>query len=124
MLSILNSVNIKCRNTNYQPYLRSITQKNGKAIHSHVPNNLEKRFLVWTGKYKHVNEIPSHVSHEVMERSRNKMRIRIANIMIALTILGCCIMVYSGKQAAKSGDSVVKQNLEWHKKYNEESKKS
>lgn len=54
-----------------------------------------------------------------MERSRNKMRIRIANAMIGLTILGCGIMVYSGKEAAKRGESVSKQNLEWHKRYNE-----
>lgn len=59
-----------------------------------------------------------------MERSRNRIRIRVANIMIALTVFGCCIMAYCGKQAAKSGESVVKQNLDWHKKYNEESKKA
>ncbi|XP_036214839.1 UPF0389 protein CG9231 [Bactrocera oleae] len=100
------------------------SQQTGKAIHSHSPNNLEKRFLVWSGKYKAVEEVPSHVSYDVMERSRNRIRIRVANIMIALTVLGCCIMVYSGKQAAKSGDSVVKQNLDWHKKYNEVSKKA
>lgn len=58
-------------------------------------------------------------SAEVMERSRNKMRIRIANIMMGLTALGCCLMIYSGKEAAKRGDSVTKQNLEWHKRYNE-----
>lgn len=54
-----------------------------------------------------------------MERCRNKMRIRLANVMIGLTIIGCAIMVYSGKQAAKRGDSVTKQNLEWHKQFNE-----
>ncbi|XP_011194404.1 UPF0389 protein CG9231 [Zeugodacus cucurbitae] len=102
---------------------RLLSQQTGKAIHSHIPNNLEKRFLVWSGKYKSLDQVPSHVSHDVMERCRNRIRIRVANIMIALTVLGCCIMVYSGKQAAKSGDSVVKQNLDWHKKYNEESKK-
>lgn len=55
-----------------------------------------------------------------MERCRNKVRIRVANIMIGLTILGCFAMVYSGKQAVKRGDSVTKQNLDWHKKFNEE----
>ncbi|XP_053952873.1 UPF0389 protein CG9231 [Anastrepha obliqua] len=102
---------------------RSFGQETGKPIHGYAPNNLEKRFLVWSGKYKTVDEIPPYVSKEVMERCRNRMRIRMSNIMMALTVVGCCIMVYSGKQAAKSGDSVVKQNLDWHKKYNEESKK-
>jgi len=54
-----------------------------------------------------------------MERCRNKMRIRLANIMIALTAVGCAIMVYSGKQAAKKGESVTKMNLEWHKQFND-----
>ncbi|KNC30903.1 hypothetical protein FF38_09311, partial [Lucilia cuprina] len=56
---------------------------------------------------------------EVMERCRNTIRIRLANIMMALTVVGCGIMVYSGKEAAKRGETVTKQNLEWHKRYNE-----
>ncbi|XP_065358878.1 UPF0389 protein CG9231 isoform X1 [Calliphora vicina] len=88
-------------------------------VNSYSPNNLEKRFLVWTGRYKSLQEVPNLVSAEIMERSRNKMRIRIANIMMGLTVVGCAIMIYSGKQAAKRGESVTKQNLEWHKRYNE-----
>uniref|UniRef100_A0A1L8E9R4 Putative conserved plasma membrane protein n=3 Tax=Haematobia irritans TaxID=7368 RepID=A0A1L8E9R4_HAEIR len=90
-----------------------------QGINNHQPNNLEKRFLVWTGKYKTVEEVPNFVSRDVMERTRNKVRIRIANIMMALTVIGCGIMVYSGKEAAKRGESVTKQNLDWHKQYNE-----
>lgn len=54
-----------------------------------------------------------------MERTRNKIRIKGANIMIVLTILGCIYAVYSGKKAAAAGESVEKYNLDWHKKYNE-----
>lgn len=54
-----------------------------------------------------------------MERTRNQIRIKGANIMILLTILGCIYAVYSGKKAAESGDSVEKMNVDWHKKYNE-----
>ncbi|XP_037811145.1 UPF0389 protein GA21628 isoform X2 [Lucilia sericata] len=99
---------------------RAMSQSSAPGqVNSYTPNNLEKRFLVWTGKFKSVHEVPNFVSAEVMERSRNKMRIRIANIMMGLTILGCALMIYSGKAAAKRGDSVTKQNLEWHKRYNE-----
>lgn len=56
-----------------------------------------------------------------MERSRNKIRIRVANIMMALTVVACIVMVYSGKQAAQRGESVQKTNLDWHKEYNEKS---
>lgn len=59
-------------------------------------------------------------SAEVMERCRNKVRIRLANIMMALTVVGCGIMVYSGKEAAKRGETVSKMNIDWHKKYNEQ----
>ncbi|EDW95311.1 UPF0389 protein CG9231 [Drosophila yakuba] len=88
-----------------------------ETIKNHEPNNLERRMLVWTGKYKTQAEVPNFVSQDVMERCRNKMRIRLANIMIALTAVGCAIMVYSGKQAAKRGESVTKMNLEWHKQF-------
>ncbi|CAH1985159.1 unnamed protein product [Acanthoscelides obtectus] len=88
---------------------------------NHKPNNLEKKFLVWTGKYKTVDEVPPLVSQVTMERCRNRMRIKISNYMMAATALGCFAMVYLGKRAAKSGDTVVKQNIEWHKKIKEES---
>lgn len=58
-----------------------------------------------------------------MERTRNKIRIKGANIMIALTVLGCIAMVYSGKKAAESGQSVEKYNLDWHKGYNDDKAK-
>lgn len=28
---------------------------------SHRPDNLEKKFLVWTGKYKSVEEVPEYI---------------------------------------------------------------
>ncbi|XP_030387185.1 UPF0389 protein CG9231 [Scaptodrosophila lebanonensis] len=102
----------------------SRTQQMLDTIKTHQVNNLERRFLVWTGKYKSQAEVPDFVSQDVMERCRNKVRIRIANIMIGLTALGCVIMVYSGKEAAKRGESVTKQNLEWHKQFNELSKET
>ncbi|KAF7271489.1 hypothetical protein GWI33_015654 [Rhynchophorus ferrugineus] len=55
-----------------------------------------------------------------MERTRNRMRIRIANYMMLATVVGCLTMVYLGKQDAKEGKSIIKQNLEWHRKIKEE----
>ncbi|XP_062134743.1 UPF0389 protein CG9231 [Drosophila sulfurigaster albostrigata] len=95
------------------------TQVLSQGIKNHIPNDLEKRFLVWSGKYKSASEIPALVSQEEMERCRNKIRIKMANIMIGLTVVGCALMVYSGKQAAKRGESVTKQNLEWHNQFNQ-----
>lgn len=59
-----------------------------------------------------------------MERTRNRIRIRGANIMILLTILGCIYAVYSGKKAAEAGESVEKYNQDWHKRYNDSKAKA
>lgn len=55
-----------------------------------------------------------------MEKTRNKIRIRMANIMMLLTAVGCIVMVYSGKKAAERGETVQKMNLDWHKEYNDQ----
>lgn len=85
-------------------------------------DNLEKKFLVWTGKYKTIADVPDSVSVDVIEKARNRIRIRAANYMIGLTIIGCVIFVISGKEAAKRGESVKKMNLDWHKQIKEEAK--
>lgn len=89
---------------------------------THKVDNLEKRFLVWTGKYKSIDEVPTFVNQHVVEKARNRMRIRIANYMIVATIIGCIAMVYSGKQAVKRGESITQENIEWHRQLREEAK--
>ncbi|XP_044726681.1 UPF0389 protein CG9231 [Chrysoperla carnea] len=89
----------------------------------HKPNNLERRFLVWTGKYKRIEDVPGMVSMDVMERARNRARIRIANYMMAATAIACIAMAISGKRAAERGESVQKMNLDWHKEMNDQYKK-
>lgn len=77
-------------------------------------------FPTQTGKYKSAEEVPSYVNQDVMEKARNKIRIRLANCMMLFTALGCLIMIWSGKKAAERGESVQKMNLDWHKEYNEQ----
>lgn len=40
---------------------RAMSQSAPGQVNSYTPNNLEKRFLVWTGKYKSVDEVPNFV---------------------------------------------------------------
>lgn len=40
---------------------------------------------------------------------------------MAMTAVGCLVMVWSGKKAQERGDTVQKMNLDWHKEYNEQS---
>lgn len=80
--------------------------------------------LVWTGKYKSADEVPAYINQDIMEKTRNKMRIRIANLMIVLTAIACFAMVISGKRAAERGESVQQMNLDWHKEYNEKAQQA
>ncbi|XP_055686677.1 UPF0389 protein CG9231 isoform X2 [Lutzomyia longipalpis] len=89
---------------------------------AYKPNDFEKRILVWTKKYKSKEDVPNYVSREEMEKSRSKARIRISNYMIVATLIGCIIMVYSGKQAAERGDTVSKINRDWHADLKEQKK--
>lgn len=57
-----------------------------------------------------------------MERSRNIMRIRIANIMMVLILLGCLAMVFSGKKARDRGETVERQNILWHQSIQQEAR--
>lgn len=82
-------------------------------------NNFEKRILVWMGKYKSVDDVPSFVKPEIMEKARSWMRVRISNYSIALTLLGCVVMVYMGKKARDRGDTLHKRNLNWHEEHRE-----
>lgn len=86
---------------------------------THKVNEFEKKLLVWFGKYKTAEEIPGYVSQDKVERVRNKFRIRVANIMMALTFLGCGLMIFKGRKAVERGESVLKMNQDWHKEYNE-----
>lgn len=39
----------------------STSQMLRETIKNHEPNNLERRMLIWTGKYKSQSEIPNFV---------------------------------------------------------------
>ncbi|XP_066256975.1 UPF0389 protein CG9231 [Euwallacea similis] len=106
------------------PIIRHNSSGTDKLTSSHKVDNLEKRFLVWTGKFKTLEEVPDFVSQSVMERARNRMRIKIANYMMVATVLGCVLMIYLGKKDAEAGNSVQKMNLDWHSKVKEDFEKS
>lgn len=89
------------------------------GLTDHRVSKLEKFFLVWGGKYKTIAEVPDHVNQDVLERARNKARIKINIWMCVATLFGCLGMIYSGKKARERGESVSKMNEDWHKKHNE-----
>ncbi|ETN67021.1 growth and transformation-dependent protein [Anopheles darlingi] len=110
-----------CSQIEPKPTPKPTATGNGSTIsaHTHAPNNLEKRMLVFTKRYKSIDEVPNFVSQEKMERVRNQVRIKVANYMMIATAIGCIIMVISGKKAQERGETVSQMNLDWHKEYNE-----
>lgn len=39
---------------------------------SYKPDNLEKRFLVWTGKYKTIDEIPDYIEYVLNDIGKSR----------------------------------------------------
>ncbi|XP_033029384.1 protein FAM162A-like isoform X3 [Lacerta agilis] len=93
-------------------------------VPGHKPTDWDKKLLLWTGRFKKAEDIPETVSFEMVDAARNKMRVRISYAMIALTIMGCIMMVILGKQAAERHESLTSQNLEKKARWREEAAQS
>jgi len=89
---------------------------------NHKVGMMDRYFLVLTKHYSSVAQVPAYVSQSTMERSRNIMRIKINLSLIVGLLVMALFAVRSGKQSAAEGESLQKQNLLWHRKYNEEKK--
>ena len=50
--------------------------------------------------------------YQTIVQARNRFRIRANLFMIGLTVLAALVMVYTGKERAKSGDTVEKRTIE------------
>ncbi|MEQ2307323.1 hypothetical protein AMECASPLE_017127 [Ameca splendens] len=84
------------------------------------PSNLDKKILLWAGRFKSPDQIPDTVSFETIDNARNKIRVKAAYLMMALTIGACVIMVVMGKNAAGRNESLTIYNLEKKAKWREE----
>ncbi|XP_009927184.2 protein FAM162B [Haliaeetus albicilla] len=87
------------------------------------PTNFDKKVLVWAGRFKKEEDIPKHISTEVLDAARNSIRIKVCYIMIALTLLGCLAMVITGKEAAKRDHTLLRMNMEKKAKWRAEVEK-
>ncbi|XP_042303661.1 protein FAM162A-like [Sceloporus undulatus] len=93
-------------------------------VPGHKPTDREKKILLWTGRYKKAEDIPETVSFEMIEAAKNKIRVQISYLMITLTILGCIVMVITGKQAVGRHESLTSQNMEKKARWREEAAQS
>ncbi|NXK40553.1 F162A protein, partial [Piprites chloris] len=87
------------------------------------PTNFDKKVLIWAGRFKKEEDIPKHISSDVLDAARNVVRIKVCYIMIALTVLGCLTMVITGKEAAKKDQTLLRVNIEKKAKWRAEVEK-
>lgn len=86
----------------------------------HKPTDFEKKILLWSGRFKKEEEIPETVSFEMLDAAKNKLRVKVSYLMIALTVAGCIYMVIEGKKAMKRHESLTSLNLERKARLREE----
>ncbi|XP_074857326.1 protein FAM162A [Carettochelys insculpta] len=93
-------------------------------VPGHKPSDWEKKVLLWSGRFKKVDDIPETVSYEMVDAAQNKLRVKISYLMIVLTLLGCAVMVVEGKRAVRRHDSLTIQNMERKARWREEAASS
>ncbi|XP_029656578.1 UPF0389 protein CG9231-like [Octopus sinensis] len=104
----------------FTPGIRTSSQLQGNPANLKRATNFDKRILVWHKKYKSVEDVPEYISISVINKAKDWSRVYVSLCMVAVTIVLCIIVMYSGRQAAKRGEGVSKTNMEWHRQYNKE----
>ncbi|XP_044031699.1 protein FAM162B [Siniperca chuatsi] len=87
------------------------------------PSELDKKILVWSGRFKTPDLIPELVSFEMIDAARNKVRVKACYVMMGATIGACLLMVFLGKRAAGRHESLTSQNMEKKARWREELQK-
>ncbi|XP_014739622.1 PREDICTED: protein FAM162A isoform X1 [Sturnus vulgaris] len=86
--------------------------RSASGVPGYRPTDWEKKFLLWAGHFKKAEDIPDTVSLETVRAAKSTLRVKFSYFMIALTVVGCIIMVVRGKQAMKRHESLLSINLE------------
>ncbi|KAG2456539.1 protein FAM162B [Polypterus senegalus] len=110
---------------------KSQTVKSGHGISDqslfkvpgYKPTEMDKRVLVWAGRFKSKSDVPEMVSFEMINAARNRVRIKGCYIMIFLTIMSCIGMTILGKQAVDRHESLSALNMEKKARWREEAEK-
>ncbi|KAM4888876.1 protein FAM162A [Thomomys bottae] len=116
--SELKGINGFCTKPQEGP--KATTNMYSHRVPLHKPTDWEKKMLIWSGRFKKTDEIPETISFEMLDAAKNKVRVKISYVMIALTVAGCIMMVIEGKKAAKRNESLTKLNLEKKARLREE----
>lgn len=97
-----------------------VHDRGGFRVPGHIPSNIDKKVLVWAGRFKSPEQIPETITFEMLDAARNKLRVKVCYLMMAFTLGACLVMVVLGKQAAKRHESLTSMNLEKKARWREE----
>ncbi|KGL82932.1 Protein FAM162B, partial [Tinamus guttatus] len=87
---------------------------------SYKPSKFDKKILLWTGRFKTEDEIPPRIPPQMLDKARNKARVKACYIMIGLSIVACFAVIASAKKAAARHESLTSWNLAKKAKWREE----
>ncbi|NWR12183.1 F162A protein, partial [Paradoxornis webbianus] len=90
------------------------------GVPGYKPTEWERKFLLWAGHFKKPEDIPETVSLDTVRAAKTTLRVKFSYVMIALTIVGCIVMVVRGKEAVKRHESLTSINLEKKAKWKAE----
>uniref|UniRef100_A0A8C5SY16 Family with sequence similarity 162 member B n=1 Tax=Malurus cyaneus samueli TaxID=2593467 RepID=A0A8C5SY16_9PASS len=91
-----------------------------RVVASYKPSNFDKKILLWTGRFKTEEEIPLRIPPEMLDKARNKARVKACYIMIGLSIIACFAVIASAKKAAARHESLTSLNLAKKAKWRKE----
>uniref|UniRef100_A0A8C3M5Y3 Uncharacterized protein n=1 Tax=Geospiza parvula TaxID=87175 RepID=A0A8C3M5Y3_GEOPR len=69
-----------------------------RVVASCKPSKFDKKILLWTGRFKTEEEIPLRIPPEMLDKARNKARVKACYIMIGLSIIACFAVIASAKK--------------------------
>ncbi|XP_067402742.1 protein FAM162B [Emydura macquarii macquarii] len=101
------------------PGAGSSAEKIYKIPGKYRPSKFDKKILMWTGRFKTEEEIPSRISPEMLDFARNKARVKTCYIMIGLTIIACFAVIASARRT-EHHESLTSWNLAKKAKWREE----
>uniref|UniRef100_A0A8B9EAQ4 Family with sequence similarity 162 member B n=2 Tax=Neognathae TaxID=8825 RepID=A0A8B9EAQ4_ANSCY len=91
-----------------------------RVVASYKPSKFDRKILLWTGRFKTEEEIPPRIPPEMLDRARNKARVKACYIMIGLSIVACFAVIASAKKAAARHESLTSWNLAKKAKWRKE----
>nr|XP_006991453.2 protein FAM162B [Peromyscus maniculatus bairdii] len=109
-----------CSSSSQNPSGSEPTGKVHRIPAQYKPSQFDKKILLWTGRFKSIDEIPPLVPPEMVDAARNKARVKACYIMIGLTIIACFAVIASAKRAVERHESLTSWNLAKKAKWREE----